>query len=94
MLHSLPIVVAAFLALLLGVGADQCAVGSSLISGNWYCQPVEAIRYSNVGTAGSYRQIIDMSDGTCKGKTKYFKGPLSPLDEEVNRFSHCRSRKY
>lgn len=85
MISILPIVVAASLALLFGANADQCAAGSSLIGGNWYCQHVEAIRYSNVGTAGSYKEVIEMkADGTCKSKTKHFKGPLSPLNEEVS----------
>ncbi|PQE20144.1 hypothetical protein CJF30_00001454 [Rutstroemia sp. NJR-2017a BBW] len=55
------------------------------ISGNSYCNPVEGIEYDNVGTAGSYNQIIDMPpDGHCKSKPRPFSGPISPLDEEVS----------
>ena len=88
MRNGLVIVATAAMALLLGADADQCAVGSSLVGGNWYCQPVEAIHYMNVGTAGSYKQVIQMgSDGSCKTKVKHFSGPLSPLDEEVRETS-------
>ena len=66
------------------VNADQCALGSVQIDGNWFCQPVQAIRYSNVGTAGSYKQIVKMgSDGKCESVPRRFSGPLSPLNEEV-----------
>ncbi len=43
-----------FLSFLLGVQADLCAKGSQEIDGNWFCQPVTAIRYNNVGTPGTY----------------------------------------
>ena len=62
--------------------ADPCVV----INGNWYCQSVQAIQYSNVGTSGAYNNIIamDTSDGNCTTVPKPFSGPLSPLDEEVS----------
>jgi hypothetical protein len=84
MQSKLPIVVAATLIALSGTHADLCGVGRTEIRGNWFCQPVEAIRYSNVGTAGSYKKIVNMtSDGNCESVPKDFSGPLSPLDEEV-----------
>lgn len=68
-----------------GVHADLCSQGSEQIEGNVYCQPVEAIRYSNVGAAGSYNEITKMgSDGSCSSTPKHFSGPLAPLDEEVS----------
>ena len=84
MQNKLATIATASLTALLGVNADLCAVGSTQIDGNWFCQPVQAIRYSNVGTSGSYKQIVNMtSDGGCKSALKKFGGPLSPLDEEV-----------
>ncbi|KAF7902776.1 hypothetical protein EAF00_002679 [Botryotinia globosa] len=59
--------------------------GCSEVSGNWYCNPVDAILYSNVGAPGTYNQVTDMSsDGICSSTPKSFSGPLSPLDEEVS----------
>jgi len=55
-----------------------------MIAGNWYCQAVDAIKYSNVRTQGSYRQVVEMSaNGGCKSKLKSVSGPLCPLNEEV-----------
>ena len=66
------------------VVADFCAKGRVEIEGNWFCQPVNAITYTNVGTPGTYDDIVDMaSDGTCSWAPKSFSGPLAPLDEEV-----------
>ncbi len=65
------------------VGADQCSVGAIEIDGNWFCQPVKAIQYSNVGTPGSYNEVVGMSNGACSSQQKQFSGPLAPLDEEV-----------
>ncbi|KAH8679839.1 putative TOS1-like glycosyl hydrolase-domain-containing protein [Tricladium varicosporioides] len=75
----------AILLSLAGVNADQCAAGSKQVQGNWYCQPVQAIKYSNVGFPGTYNQITNMgADGRCSSTPKQFTGSLSPLDEEVS----------
>lgn len=75
----------AIMAAVSGVVADLCASGSIEIAGNYYCQAVNAIKYANVGTPGSYNQITHMgSDGTCTSTSKAFSGALSPLDEEVS----------
>jgi hypothetical protein len=82
-------VVIAFAALLFidNVVADMCAKGSKEVSGNWFCQPVQAIQYSNVGSSGSYQQVTNMNSqtGSCQSQTKSYSGPLAPLDEEVSR---------
>jgi hypothetical protein len=87
------LVIASTVLLFVGnVAADLCAMGPKQeLNGNWFCQPVKAIQYSNVGSSGSYRQITDMSSqtGSCQYKMKSFSGPLAPLDEEV---SGSRSR--
>ena len=81
--------VIAFVALLFidNVLADMCAKGSKEVSGNWFCQVVQAIQYSNVGSPGSYQQITNMNSqtGSCQSQTKSYSGPLAPLDEEVSR---------
>ncbi|KAI9648242.1 target of Sbf [Ciborinia camelliae] len=59
--------------------------GCSEVSGNWYCNPVDAVMYSNVGAPGTYNQVTNMaSNGVCSSTPKSFSGPLSPLDEEVS----------
>lgn len=65
------------------VRGDDCAEGSVDDAGNWYCQPVQAIHYANVGTPGSYQKITAMSGGSCSSEAHSFSGPISPLDEEV-----------
>jgi hypothetical protein len=68
-----------------GVLGDLCGLGSENIDGNTYCQAVKAIRYSNVGAAGTYNDVTKMgSDGSCSSQPKHFSGVLSPLDEEVS----------
>lgn len=65
--------------------ADQCASGSTLDGGNYFCQLVDAIQYSNVGHAGSYNKVTSMgSDGSCASSPVSYSGSLSPLDEEVS----------
>lgn len=68
-----------------GALADQCATGSTLSGGNWYCQPVKAIQYSNVGHSGSYNKVTGMSSsGVCSNTPTKYSGSLAPLDEEVS----------
>jgi hypothetical protein len=69
------------------VHADMCGMGRKEVDGNWFCQPVQAIQYSNVGSSGSYKQITDMDlqTGSCQFQMKSYSGPLAPLDEEVSR---------
>lgn len=68
-----------------GALADQCALGSTLSGGNWYCQPVKAIQYSNVGHSGSYNKVTGMSSGgVCSNTPTKYSGSLAPLDEEVS----------
>jgi hypothetical protein len=64
----------------------SCASGAAkMVDGNWYCEKVKGIRYTNVGGAGKYRNIDAMNpDGSCSSAWKSFDGPISPLDEEVS----------
>jgi hypothetical protein len=87
-MNLLQMVLLAFLALVTIVAADLCAIGSQEIDGNWYCQAVQAIQYSNVGHAGRYNEVVHMgADGVCQSRSKEFSGPIAPLDAEVS-FAH------
>lgn len=66
------------------VQADQCAKGSVNDGGNFYCQPVKAITYSNVGHSGSYNKVTSMTGGACSSEPVQYSGSLAPLDEEVS----------
>ncbi|KAG0651197.1 Allergen Asp [Hyphodiscus hymeniophilus] len=67
------------------VTGDLCSKGSVEIDGNWYCQAVTSITYTNVGTAGSYNEVVDMaSDGVCSSVPHSFSGPIAPFNEEVS----------
>jgi hypothetical protein len=81
------IIVVATLLFVGNVQADMCGMGRKEVAGNWFCQPVQAIQYSNVGSSGSYKQITDMDlkTGSCQSQMKPYSGPLAPLDEEVSR---------
>lgn len=75
---------AAFAASFSGVSAQACASGTANnILGNWYCQAVDSISYTNFGSSGTYNQITDMTDGNCQSEPKEFSGPLAPLNDEV-----------
>ncbi|KAF1810645.1 hypothetical protein P152DRAFT_366171, partial [Eremomyces bilateralis CBS 781.70] len=66
------------------VSADFCDKGSENILGNFYCQAVKSIKYSGVGTSGSYPDVVGMdSSGNCEKNDKAFSGPLAPFDEEL-----------
>lgn len=75
--------------LLLAAGAvadkrDLCSEGTTDDNGNWYCQAVDAITYSGVGSSGSYNKITAMSgSGSCSSSPQGYSGTLAPFDEEV-----------
>ena len=85
-MHFAMITAAVILALCAGTFADNCNPETLFeLEGNEYCTAVQAIRYENVGTPGTYGQIVEMSPGgKCSSVPKAFSGPLSPLDEEVS----------
>jgi hypothetical protein len=63
-----------------------CAQGSADEGGNWYCQPVSQIVYTNVGASGgSYQEVVHMdpNTGACEKATKSIAGGLAPFDEPV-----------
>jgi hypothetical protein len=89
------VLVAMILALCAGTFADNCNPETLFeLDGNEYCTAIQAIRYDNVGTPGTYSQIVEMSPtGQCSSVPKTFSGPLSPLDEEVGTHLNERSSK-
>ena len=67
-----------------GATAQACAAGSAKeIGGNWYCDAVKAITYSDFGSTGSYNRITNMEGGNCKSEPYDYSGALAPMDEEV-----------
>jgi hypothetical protein len=73
-----------------GAAAQACANGSAQeINGNWYCQAVSAISYSNFDVPGTYNKVTTMADGVCGSTPQSYGGAMAPMDEEVR--STCRS---
>ncbi|KAF2857311.1 hypothetical protein K470DRAFT_273393 [Piedraia hortae CBS 480.64] len=64
---------------------DLCSDGSVDDGGNWYCQKVQAVTYTNVGGKGQYNRITNMgSDGHCAHSPMGYSGNVAPLDQEVS----------
>jgi len=80
-------ITAAALLAAVAVSADSgCTTDSR---GNWYCQQVNAISYTDVGKlsgSSTYNKIsnMDSTSGACSSNPFAYSGPLSPLDEEVS----------
>jgi hypothetical protein len=76
-----------------GALAQACAAGSAYNqNGNWYCQAVNAISYTNFGTPGQYDKVTSFNDnGKCSSVSTDYAGGISPMDEEVNTRSNPRS---
>ncbi|KAI1627659.1 putative TOS1-like glycosyl hydrolase-domain-containing protein [Exophiala viscosa] len=53
--------------------------------GNYYCSQVDAISYTNFGTAGQYQEVTYMGDsGQCDFSTVDYSGGMAPFDSEVS----------
>ncbi|OAG40409.1 hypothetical protein AYO21_05309 [Fonsecaea monophora] len=53
--------------------------------GNWYCDPVQAISYSNFGTAGQYQRVSNMgANGACDFAAQSYQGGMAPMDGEIS----------
>lgn len=72
----------AALAGLAGLARSACTE----ISGNWYCNQVNAITYDNFGGSGTYNRVSYMSDsnGECNFTTYSYSGAIAPFDEELS----------
>ena len=62
-----------------------CAQNCQQENGNYYCDSVQAIAYSNFGTSGSYNRIASMENGQCSSTKQAFGGGMAPLDREVSQ---------
>jgi len=80
------------LPLLAGLAAanDQ---GCGESGGNWYCQPVQRVAYTGVGTTGSYQAVtgMDSSTGACAMAPQSFAGAMAPLNEDVS--DNCKGKR-
>lgn len=67
--------------------ADECSKGDSEIGGNWYCQAVTTVQYTNLGTSGTYDKVtnMDSTTGSCSSSSYSYSGNIAPLNEEVCR---------
>lgn len=67
---------------LVGTASAAC----TQIGGNWYCNLVDSITYTNFGKAGSYNRVSYMNPtgAVCNFSPTTYSGPLSPFDEEVS----------
>lgn len=77
------------LGLVLGSAAlasADCAVRSFNEGGNFFCQAVARIQYTNVGHTATYEQVVgmDQNSGACQKVPKAFGGPMAPFDEEMS----------
>lgn len=67
----------------MGIAQDS---GCYQEKGNWYCNQVQAISYSNFGTAGQYQRVSQMSSsGQCGFAGQSYQGGMAPLDGEVSQ---------
>lgn len=60
--------------------------GCDFIDGNYYCNPVSAVKYKNLGFAGSYQDVTSMDENSCGCSSQpfQFSGTMAPLDEELS----------
>lgn len=62
--------------------------GCSQENGNWYCSQVDAISYSNFGTAGQFQEVTLMgATGQCEFAPESYQGGMAPFDGEVGGIS-------
>lgn len=73
---------------LLALAAGTVVAGNSNCyqeNGNWYCSQVDAISYSNFGTAGQYQKVTEMGPtGHCNFAGQSYQGGMAPMDGEVS----------
>ena len=86
-----PIATATIVAIAMaGASAQACAPNTAHEEGgNWYCQAVNAISYTNFGTPGQYKKVtsFDEGAGSCSSISTDYAGGISPMDEEVSHTS-------
>ncbi len=70
--------------------ASTAAQNCQQENGNYYCDSVQAIAYSNFGTSGSYNRITSMENGQCSSTKQGYGGGMAPLDGEVSQAIQTR----
>lgn len=71
---------------LLSLGSlSTFATACQQLGGLAYCEAVDSITYTGVGSSGSYKDVTHMDGKTCACNTapKAYSGVLAPIDEEV-----------
>ena len=83
-------------ALVAGYITSAHAASCTEIAGNYYCNPVNAVTFLNLGGTGSYNRVSSMSDatGACTFTPYAYSGTNAPFDEEVCIFSLVPRFKY
>jgi hypothetical protein len=69
---------------LLAAASSVAVQATTFEAGNYYSDQVQAIAYSNFGTAGSYKKVTTMSNGVCNFGDQPYSGGLAPFDKEVS----------
>ncbi|KAF5092537.1 hypothetical protein D0Z00_004535 [Geotrichum galactomycetum] len=64
-------------------GADSSCTN---IIGNYYCNEVSQVKYTNIGFQGSYNEVVSFDTNTCSCSSKpvTFSGTLAPFDQELS----------
>jgi hypothetical protein len=71
------------------VAQDSSSSSCTLEGGNYYCSQIDAISYSNFGTAGQYQRVTNMdSQGQCDFSPTSYGGGMAPFDDEVSLVLH------
>ena len=68
------------------VSTTSVAADCQNVGGNYYCNSVDAIKYTGVGFPGSYQDVTNMDESSCEcsSNSLAFSGTMSPLDEELS----------
>jgi hypothetical protein len=65
--------------------AADCSVTTTLEDGNYYCEAVSQISYTNLVGSGTYESVSYMdSTGTCDFTNTTYSGSIAPFDEELS----------
>ncbi|GAM82424.1 hypothetical protein ANO11243_004030 [Dothideomycetidae sp. 11243] len=69
-----------------GLTARAAAQACVQSGGNWYCNQVNTVAYTNFGSSGSYNGItaMDETTGQCSFAPVAYSGSMAPFDEELS----------
>lgn len=73
---------------ILVVADDLCKDHKTFEDGDYYCQKVDQVIYTNVGSSGEYKEVVymDHDTGECRfaDVNRTFSGDLAPFNEPVS----------